>query len=54
MRPGTPVLFMSGYTDSAIDEKGVLEPGVHFVQKPFTATELTARIRTVLEARTSA
>lgn len=45
MRPGTPVLYMSGYTDSAIDEHGVLEPGVHFVQKPFSAAELTTRIR---------
>ncbi|HEX5450315.1 MAG TPA: GAF domain-containing protein [Gaiellaceae bacterium] len=50
MRPGTPVLYMSGYTDSAIDKHGVLEPGVHFVQKPFSAAELTTRIREIVPA----
>jgi len=28
MRPGTQVLYMSGYTDSAIGHHGVLEPGI--------------------------
>jgi PAS domain S-box-containing protein len=50
MRPGTPVLFMSGYTDSAIDQHGVLESGVQFVQKPFSAAELTARIKEIVQA----
>jgi len=50
MRPDTPVLYMSGYTDSAIDKHGVLDDGVHFVQKPFSAAELTTRIQEIVQA----
>ena len=32
---------MSGYTDSAIVHHGVLEPGIAFLQKPFSADDLT-------------
>ena len=35
-RPGLKVLFMSGYTDDAIFHQGELEPGITFLQKPFT------------------
>jgi PAS domain S-box-containing protein len=50
MRPGTHVLYMSGYTDSAIDHHGVLEPGIAFLQKPFGADDLAAKVREVLDA----
>jgi two-component system cell cycle sensor histidine kinase/response regulator CckA len=49
-RPGLKVLFMSGYTDAAIVEHGVLEPGTHFLQKPFTPDGLLRRVREVLDA----
>jgi signal transduction histidine kinase/ActR/RegA family two-component response regulator len=49
LRPGTEVLYISGYTDSAIDHHGVLEPGIAFLQKPFSADELTRKVRTVLD-----
>jgi signal transduction histidine kinase len=45
-RPGTPVLFMSGYTD---DKLGQLEPGVALVQKPLTPDVLLRRVREVLK-----
>jgi two-component system cell cycle sensor histidine kinase/response regulator CckA len=48
MRPGTEVLYMSGYTDSAIGHHGVLEPGIAFLQKPFSADELTRKVRSLL------
>ena len=35
LRPGTPVLFTSGYTDGDIVRRGLLDPGAAFVQKPF-------------------
>ncbi len=38
-------LFMSGYTSDVIAHEGVLEEGVHFIQKPFTAQELTTQVR---------
>ena len=49
--PGVKTLFMSGYTDDAIDRHGVLEPGVHFLSKPFVAATLTAKLREVLGRR---
>jgi two-component system cell cycle sensor histidine kinase/response regulator CckA len=47
-RPGLKVLFMSGYTDAAIVQHGVLEPGTHFIQKPFTPDGLSRKIRELL------
>ena len=51
--PEIKCLFMSGYTDTAITHGGVLEPGIHLIQKPFSLEELAARIREVLEVRLS-
>jgi two-component system cell cycle sensor histidine kinase/response regulator CckA len=49
-RPDLKVLFMSGYLDSVIVQHGVLEPGVHFLHKPFTPAGLSSKIRDVLES----
>ncbi len=49
LRPAMKVLFMSGYTDDAIVRHGVLEPGIAFLSKPFTADELSRKLRDVLE-----
>ena len=48
-RPQLKVLFMSGYTDSAIVQHGVLEPGTHFIHKPFTPDALSRKIRDLLD-----
>ena len=48
--PGTPVLYMSGYTDEAIGHHGVLEASEHFLQKPFTTEVLLNKVRQVLES----
>jgi CheY-like chemotaxis protein len=49
MRPGTEVLYISGYTDSSVGHHGVLEPGIAFLQKPFDADVLTRKVREVLD-----
>jgi DNA-binding response OmpR family regulator len=49
-RPETRVLFMSGYTDDAIGHHGILDPGIHFLQKPFTSDSLLHKVRDVLDA----
>jgi YesN/AraC family two-component response regulator len=46
--PGIRVLFMSGYTANVIARQGVLDPGVHFLQKPFSKQDLGAKIREAL------
>ena len=43
-------LFMSGYTADVIATRGVMDDGVPFVQKPFSTTDLAARVRDVLDA----
>jgi PAS domain S-box-containing protein len=48
-RPDLRVLFMSGYSDEAIVHHGVLEEGVAFLQKPFSAAALTGKVRQVLD-----
>ncbi len=49
-RPGLRVLYMSGYTDDALADHGVLEPGIAFIEKPFTAAGLATKVRQVLDA----
>jgi len=48
LRPDARVLFMSGYTTDVIAHQGVLEPGVEYLQKPFTPDSLARKIREVL------
>ncbi|HEY3445385.1 MAG TPA: PAS domain S-box protein [Myxococcales bacterium] len=44
-------LFMSGYTADIVAPQGVLEPGVAFLQKPFSAQELIGKVQEVLDRR---
>jgi two-component system cell cycle sensor histidine kinase/response regulator CckA len=48
--PDASVLYMSGYTDDAIVRHGVLDEGVWFLEKPFSAEGLGAKVREVLGA----
>ncbi len=49
LRPDIKILYTSGYTANAIAHHGVLETGVHFIQKPFSTEDLSAKIRETLE-----
>jgi two-component system, cell cycle sensor histidine kinase and response regulator CckA len=48
LRPDLKVLFTSGYTADVIASRGVLEPGVAYLAKPFTLESLTAKVREAL------
>lgn len=48
-RPAIKRLFMSGYTADIIAHHGVLDEGVHFIQKPFSLQALASKVREVLE-----
>lgn len=48
-RPHLKVLFMSGYTSDVIGNKGVLEDGIHFIQKPFSLDRIASKLREVLD-----
>jgi len=49
-RPGTKILYMSGYTDSFIAGHGVLDQSTNLLYKPFTEEKLIERVRSVLDA----
>jgi len=46
--PRLRVLYVSGYAGDALAERGFLESGIHFLQKPFTPSELLERVRALL------
>lgn len=47
-RPQTKVLFISGYTGEAMIQHGLTEPGLNYLQKPYTPSVLAAKVREVL------
>jgi PAS domain S-box-containing protein len=48
---GLRVLFMSGYAPHAVPDGGDSEPGVEFLQKPFSPSQLTARVDEILAGK---
>jgi signal transduction histidine kinase len=49
IRPEVKALFMSGYTNEAIVQHGVLKPGLTLLQKPFSPTVLARKLRSLLD-----
>ncbi|MBP9825112.1 MAG: PAS domain S-box protein [Thermoanaerobaculia bacterium] len=53
LRPGLPVLFMSGYTDGAIAQHGMLADGIALLEKPFSGKGLVQAVRKALDRTTA-
>jgi CheY-like chemotaxis protein len=53
LRPGLLVLYMSGYTDDVINNRGILREDTLLLPKPFTRATLLRRVREALDANTS-
>lgn len=47
--PELKVLFISGYTANVIAHRGVLNEGVNFIPKPFSKSEMSKKVREVLD-----
>ncbi len=47
--PDIKVIYMSGYADDVIAHHGVLDDGIHFLQKPFSIDALTTKVREVID-----
>jgi PAS domain S-box-containing protein len=52
-KPSLKIIYMSGYTNDAIIQHGVLDAGTNFLTKPFIADDLTRLVSQVLEAGTN-
>ncbi|GLO24483.1 response regulator [Pseudomonas putida] len=51
-RPGLPVLFMTGYAETALDRQAFLGSGMDMLIKPFQVSELLAKVRRALDQAT--
>jgi PAS domain S-box-containing protein len=49
LRPDLPVLYMTGYSDAALQERGALAPDMDIVRKPFDMSSLACRVRQALD-----
>lgn len=50
IKPGAKCIFMSGYATDLITDRGALTEGAHFIQKPFSTSDLATKVREVLDS----
>jgi CheY-like chemotaxis protein len=51
MRPEMSIMFISGYSQDEIAQRGVLKPGISLLSKPYKPEELAAKVRELLDRR---
>src|SRR5262245_5901660 len=49
IRPDTRTLFVSGYMDDTLGERGILATNANFIQKPFSPRTIAQRVREILD-----
>jgi two-component system cell cycle sensor histidine kinase/response regulator CckA len=49
IRPDTRTLFMSGYMDDTLGERGILSSNANFIQKPFSPRTIAQKVRDILD-----
>jgi CheY-like chemotaxis protein len=49
LRPNLKVLYTTGFTRNAVVHNGILDPGVHFIAKPFTLELLAQKVRAAID-----
>ena len=49
VRPGLPVLYMSGYAQPVLATQGALDPDVDLLEKPFSEAALLTRVRDAID-----
>jgi PAS domain S-box-containing protein len=49
LRPGLPVLYMTGYSRNAVVHQSRLDEGVELLQKPISQQQLASRVRAMLD-----
>ncbi len=54
VRQGLRVLYVSGYPSDVIADSGIIKKGIHFLPKPFSPSDLSAKVRSVLDDRSRA
>ena len=50
-RPQTKVVFISGYPREVLSQQGILETGIHLIQKPFELDDLVRQVRKFLDEK---
>lgn len=51
LSPSTAILYASGFSEDVIVHRGVLTPGIEFLQKPYGPRDVAARVRELLDRR---
>jgi PAS domain S-box-containing protein len=53
LKPGLPIIFMSGYTDDDLTRRGLLDRGIPFLEKPFSPQDLARIVQDALQGAPS-